>query len=76
MPERTGLAISAAGALVGVGILAAGWGVFINIDEVASRLEHIFDRAPWPLLLTAAATVGAVKLFELRRRARAALGTI
>lgn len=57
--------------LVSVSALATAASVVSQIDAVASRALPILNRAPWPLLVTAIASIGVFALAEdwLRRRA-------
>jgi hypothetical protein len=39
----------------------------LYFDTIASRALQVLGRVPWPLLLAAAATMGAIKLSEFAR---------
>jgi hypothetical protein len=62
-PEAAALEIRATRALVSLAVLGTGACALLFID--ASRVFHLLGRAPWPLLMTAAAAIGALKLAEI-----------
>jgi hypothetical protein len=68
LPDKGGAEAFATRALVGIAILAAGACVTLQFDLIASPVGELLDRAPWPLLLTAAAAIGAIRLEELISR--------
>lgn len=67
-PEDAELEINATRALVSLGAVAAGGAAILNADALAGRIADVFGRAPWPLLLVIAATLGAIRMAELIHR--------
>jgi hypothetical protein len=63
-PEAAAVEILATRALLGVSVMATGCALmFVELD--AWRAFHLLDRAPWPLMLAAAAIIGAIKIAEI-----------
>jgi hypothetical protein len=68
-PEAAAVEIWITRVLVILVVLASGAGALFVIDSIALRLQRLLDGAPWPLLLTAAAAIGGIKLAEIARAA-------
>jgi hypothetical protein len=62
-PEAAAVEIGFTRALVSVAVLAAGACALLFVDT--PRIFNVLDRAPWPLLLTTAVAIGAIKLAEI-----------
>jgi hypothetical protein len=61
-PEGAAIEIWFTRALMSVSVVATGACGLMFVDT--SRVLHLFERAPWPLLLATAAVFGAIELAE------------
>ena len=51
--------------LLSLAVIAAAGCAFLYFDSVANQMREVLRHVPWPLLLTAGVSFGAVKLAEL-----------
>jgi hypothetical protein len=65
LPDTGIVEIYATRVLFSLAVIAAGVCAFFYLDSVANQMREVLRGAPWPLLLTAGVSFGAVKLVEL-----------